>query len=307
MMIQLNHLRKSFGRRIALHGLSLEVPKGQIYGLLGHNGAGKSTTIGMLLGHLSADSGEAFINGLNVADNRSRAVLRTGALFETPAFYNYLSGWRNLCVFSQYSGFTPPARMLDVIKLVGLGERIHEPVKRYSHGMRQRLALAQALLPDPELLILDEPTDGLDPEGIRQMRQLIQRLNHYHGMTILLSSHLLGEVERLCDRIGILHEGHLLFDGDWRPHATDRAYILHTLPGAAAKCLREEALAHPSDNGDDLQDDRLRIKLAAGIVAADVVAALTARRIPVHACFPEPVSLEGFYLRTLRKWKQQKQ
>ncbi len=214
-MIRLDRLSKTFGSRPALHELSLEIPKGQIFGLLGHNGAGKSTTFGMILGQVHPTSGAGFIRDISVQDHRLRALQGVGAIFETPAFYDYLSGWTNLRIFTAYTRRLPDAELLETVRFVGLEARIHDPVRVYSHGMRQRLALAQALLPRPDLVLLDEPAEGLDPEGIHEMRHLILRLNREHGMTVLLSSHLLAEVEQVCDRIAVLNQGRMIFHGKW--------------------------------------------------------------------------------------------
>ena len=212
-MIQLTHLVKKFGERVAVDDLSLQVPRGEIYGLLGHNGAGKSTAIGMMLGQVWPTAGEVRVCSHDVTVNRSEALRKVGAIFETPAFYDYLSGWRNLEILSSYSAPTPRTRIAEVIEWVGLRGREHSKVRTYSHGMRSRLALAQALLPRPELLILDEPSDGLDPEGIHEMRETILRLRRELGLTILLSSHFLSEVEQLCTRIAVLKQGRMLFEG----------------------------------------------------------------------------------------------
>ncbi|MES2570724.1 MAG: ABC transporter ATP-binding protein, partial [Verrucomicrobiota bacterium] len=214
-MIRLEGLTKSFAGKCALHPLSLEIQPGEIFGLLGHNGAGKSTTFGLILGQLHPSGGEAFIRGISVRRERLRALRGVGAIFETPAFYDYLSGWDNLRIFTAYSAKLGEAELRETVEFVGLGRRIHDPVRVYSHGMRQRLALAQALLPRPDLVLLDEPAEGLDPEGIREMRELILRLNRERGMTVVLSSHLLSEVEQMCERVAILNQGRLLFHGPW--------------------------------------------------------------------------------------------
>ena len=212
-MIRLERLSKTFGGRPALHELTLEIPKGQIFGLLGHNGAGKSTTFGMILGQVHPTGGVAYIRDVSVQRHRLRALQGVGAIFETPAFYDYLSGWTNLRIFTAYTRKLPERELMETVRFVGLAERIHDPVRVYSHGMRQRLALAQALLPRPELVLLDEPAEGLDPEGIHEMRHLILKLNREHGMTVLLSSHLLAEVEQVCDRIAVLNKGRMIFEG----------------------------------------------------------------------------------------------
>ena len=214
-MIRLENLRKTFRRRPALEGVSFEVQRGEIFGLLGHNGAGKSTTFGILLGHVYPDSGEAFIDGVSVQQERARALSKVGAIFETPGFFDYMSGWSNLEILASYSGHVPRAELEEAVRIVGLSGRIQDPVKVYSHGMRQRLALAQALVPMPQAILLDEPTEGLDPEGIHEMRELIKHLNRERGLTVLLSSHLLAEVQQLCDRVAILNKGNLVFTGRW--------------------------------------------------------------------------------------------
>lgn len=221
MMVRLQNLSKSFGGRPAVRDVSVNISQGEIFGLLGHNGAGKSTTFGMMLGMLTPDHGETFIGGYSVQRERRQALGRTGAIFETPAFYDYLSGWDNLRFFVSLSGQNiSRARLEEAVALVGLTERIHDRVKAYSHGMRQRLGLAQALVPSPEFLLLDEPNDGLDPLGILEMRTLIRRLRDERKMTVMLSSHLLSEVELLCDRVAILHEGRMVFEGVWRKSST---------------------------------------------------------------------------------------
>src|SRR5208337_1049411 len=235
---------KKFGGRVSVDDLSFTVARGEIFGLLGHNGAGKSTAIGMMLGQVWPTGGEVKVCGHEVTSNRRAALLRVGAIFETPAFYDYLSGWRNLQILSSYSAPVSPARMREVIDWVGLTGREHSKVRTYSHGMRARLALAQALLPKAELLILDEPGDGLDPEGIHEMRQTILRLQRELGLTILLSSHLLNEVEQLCTRIAVLQQGKKVFEGNVADVKAGRGKVaLKTSDFAiATKLLRDRGL-----------------------------------------------------------------
>ena len=180
---------------------------------MGHNGAGKSTALGIFLGMVEPDGGEARIGGASVQRKRARALRQAGAIFEAPAFYDYLSGMDNLKVLMSYSGGFDAEAALRVVEEVNLGDRIHSRVSTYSHGMRQRLALAQALLPEPKLLLLDEPTDGLDPEGIKWFRDFILRLREERGMTVLFNSHLLSEVEQMCDRVAIVRQGRKVYDG----------------------------------------------------------------------------------------------
>jgi ABC-2 type transport system ATP-binding protein len=212
-MLEVRNLIKAFGGKPALQDVSFQLAKGEIYGLLGHNGAGKSTTLGIILGMVAPDAGEACIAGISVQKERSKALSKVGAIFEAPAFYDYMSGWQNLRILMSYSGGFDEKAAREVVERVGLSRRIHSKVCTYSHGMRQRLALAQALLPEPELLLLDEPTDGLDPEGIKWFRDFILELRDERGMTVLFNSHLLSEVEQMCDRVAILREGKRVFEG----------------------------------------------------------------------------------------------
>jgi ABC-2 type transport system ATP-binding protein len=217
-MLTVSGLRKRFHRNapVALDDVSFEVGQGEIFGLLGHNGAGKSTALGILLGMVYPDAGEVLIGGRSVQRERESALRQVGAIFEAPAFYEYLTGWQNLKVLTAFSGGVARVTMLETVEWVGLGKRIHHKVGTYSHGMRQRLALAQALLPRPKVLILDEPTDGLDPEGIVEFREQIGELRREFGVTILLSSHLLSEVEQVCDRVAILKAGRKIYEGQCR-------------------------------------------------------------------------------------------
>lgn len=292
-MLRIEEITKSFGGRTALHPLTLEVRRGEIFGLLGHNGAGKSTTFGITLGQVRPDAGEVFIGGIPVGTQRSRALARVGAIFETPAFYDYLSGWDNLRMLVAYSGHVPDSRLHEVIKLVGLSERIRDRVRVYSHGMRQRLALAQALLPDPEFILLDEPSEGLDPAGIEEMRRLILRLREEHGLTVMLSSHLLSEVELMCDRVAILNQGRLVYCGAWSESAAAQRRIRWELDDwSAAGPVLERA-------GVSLETDGMTI-LPDSADVAELVAALVAAGVRVSAVERVRVSLEDFYLETLR-------
>lgn len=298
-MIILRHLTKQFGSRLAVENLSMEVRRGDVFGLLGHNGAGKSTTIGMLLGQVWPDSGEALIDGKNVIRDRAGALARVGAIFEAPAFYEELSGRRNLEILSAYTAPTSKERIREVIGWVGLSGRENQAVRTYSHGMRARLALAQALLPDPELLILDEPTNGLDPEGIHEMRTTIRRLHGELGLTLMLSSHLLTEVEQLCNRIAVLNGGRKVFDGTLTEakHHQDWVRLQTEDFDRAATLLTAEGLVTASQQG-------CRVALAQGIPVSQVVQRLVELGFPVHAVYPEEQTLEGFYLSLMKERRE---
>jgi ABC-2 type transport system ATP-binding protein len=213
LILQTEGLTKRYGRRIVVDRLSLVVERGDIFGFLGQNGAGKSTLIRMALGLVRPTRGRVHLFGHDMAKRPLRALLRVGAMVESPAFYENFSGWDNLRILAAMSGGAKPKRIEQTLTLVDLLERAHDPVRTYSHGMRQRLGIAQALLPDPEFIILDEPTDGLDPQGIREVRLLLPRLRDELGLTILISSHLLHEVERICNMVAIIDEGRLLYQG----------------------------------------------------------------------------------------------
>ena len=286
-MIRLERLSKSFGRKAALRDLNLDVPRGEIFGLLGQNGAGKSTAFGLLLGQIHPDRGEAFIRGVSVQRNRRRALQGVGAIYESPGFYDYLSGWTNLKLFARCSGRISRREIADIAELVGLSNRIGDRVATYSHGMRQRLALAQALLPRPELILLDEPMDGLDPRGMHEMRELIHRLNREYGITVLLASHLLGEVEQLCRRVAILNEGRLVFQGEWGDKEPLR-FRIRTDDWNKA----EPIVSHL---GAQVVEPEL-LTLMPPLDGASVVAALVLGGVRVHAAEPVRRSLESFYL-----------
>jgi ABC-2 type transport system ATP-binding protein len=290
-LIELRSLRKIFGVRVALESLDLIVPRGEIFGLLGHNGAGKSTAIGMMLGQVWPTSGEVRVCGHDVTRERGRALARVGAIFETPVFYDYLSGYRNLEVLAQYSAPTSRRRILEVMEWVGLEGRENSKVKTYSHGMRTRLALAQALLPNPELLILDEPSDGLDPQGIHEMRGTILRLNRELGLTILFSSHLLNEVEQLCTRIAVLQQGQKVFEGTIAEAKPSRRWLRLGVNAFdnALQLLRGRGLIN------DTRDGNL-VALTDGSRAEEVVRVLVEERFAVHEVAPHEQTLEAFYL-----------
>ena len=213
VILQAEQLTKRYGRRVVVDRLSLTVEQGDIFGFLGQNGAGKSTVLRMALGLVRPTSGRVLLFGHNMARHSLRALGRVGALVEAPAFYGNFSGFDNLRILAAMSGGATRKRIEETLALVDLLPRADDPVSTYSHGMRQRLGIAQALLPDPQLIILDEPTDGLDPQGIREIRLLLPRLRDELGLTILLCSHLLGEVERVCNTVAIMDGGRLLYHG----------------------------------------------------------------------------------------------
>lgn len=287
-------LTKRFGGRTAVDRLTISVERGDIYGFLGPNGAGKSTTLRMLLGLVRPTSGMIRFPVRSSSWEYLRARSRVGAIIETPAFYENFSGRRNLQLLASLSGGVQMKRVENVLEIVDLRDRAGDPVKVYSYGMRQRLGIAQALLPTPEIIILDEPTNGLDPQGIQQTRKLIRRLRDEFRLTVLLSSHLLTEIEQLCNRVGIIHEGRLLYEGG--PEALvapTSLYIVRVddLPGAFDLLTREPGMS-VSRNGSSF----LRIDADAESISA-VNALLVAHGIKVYELSPAQESLEEAFLR----------
>lgn len=212
-IIETQHLDFSFrsGEQI-LHALNLQVPQGSIYGFLGPNGAGKTTTLRLLLGLLRKQQGTIHVSGQDFQSHRLEVLKKLGSLIEQPSLYMHLTGRENLEIFRLTYG-CEKKRIGEVLELVGLKNAANKKAKAYSLGMKQRLSIAVALLHDPSLLILDEPTNGLDPNGIIETRELIKQLNREHGKTIVVSSHLLNEVEKMATHVGIINKGKLLFQG----------------------------------------------------------------------------------------------
>jgi ABC-type multidrug transport system ATPase subunit len=214
-VIEINNLSKNFGSFAAVKDVSFTVNKGDVFGFLGPNGAGKSTTIRCMLTLIKPDNGSISVFGKSLTENRNSILRRTGSIIEKPDFYKYLSAFRNLEIFSRISG--SPSSKKDIYKMldfVGLNGRERDKVKGYSHGMKQRLGIAQTLLHNPDLIILDEPTTGLDPQGIIDIRNLILRMKSEQNKTILLSSHILSEIEIIANRMVIINNGKSVVEGE---------------------------------------------------------------------------------------------
>jgi ABC-2 type transport system ATP-binding protein len=287
-------LTKRYGRRIAVDRLSLEVERGDIYGFLGQNGAGKSTTIRMVLGLVRPTRGGVRLLGQDVGRHPLRALRRVGAIVESPAFYDHFTGWQNLRLFAAMSGGATRTRIAEVLDIVGLATRAHEPVRVYSHGMRQRLGIAQALLPAPEFVILDEPTDGLDPQGIREVRLLIRRLRDDLNLTVLLSSHLLYEIEQICNRVAIIDHGRLLYQGTIEKLVSANKTVKLTVdrPQEAYELLSADSTLAVSRNGSE----SLYVEMADEHIPR-VNALLVERGFRVSELSPQRETLEQVFLR----------
>jgi len=212
--IQVDHLTKNFGSFTSVDNLSFSVTEGEVYGFLGQNGAGKSTTIRMLLSLIKPTSGSIKIFGKSITEDRENILQRTGAVVEKPDLYKYLSAFENMKLFSQYSGLSlSKTEVMRQLAVVGLESRAHDKVKVYSQGMKQRLGIAVAMVHNPDLIILDEPTNGLDPQGITDIRNLILMLSREKKKTVVVSSHLLSEVEQIADSMLIINRGKKIVEG----------------------------------------------------------------------------------------------
>jgi len=298
VVLETNQLTKKYRRRVIVDRLSLTVNRGDIFGFLGQNGAGKSTTIRMSLGLVRPSSGQVHILSHDMSRHPQRALKRIGAIIEAPAFYENFSARQNLRMLAAMSGGAAPERVEQVLELVGLRERARDPVRIYSHGMRQRLGIAQALLPNPEFVILDEPTDGLDPQGLAEIRDLIRRLRDELGLTIMLSSHLLHEVEQICNRVGIIEQGRLVYQGPVAELVAQGQSIklrVDRLNDAFDLLVKDPRLS-VSRNGDD----SLYLKIA-GEEIPGINALLVERGFRVMELSPHRESLEEVFLRLTRE------
>ncbi|MDM5236982.1 ABC transporter ATP-binding protein [Bacillus cereus] len=209
-ILSVRDLKKVIGKKTLVENISFDVKQGEVFGFLGPNGAGKTTTIRMLVGLIKATEGTVSIGGYSIKENFREAMRQIGSIVENPELYTYLTGWENLKQFARMLGNISDERIVEISKMVHLDERIHDKVKTYSLGMKQRLGIAQALLGNPKLLILDEPTNGLDPAGIRELREFIHKLVEEENMSVFISSHLLSEVQMICDRVAIIHKGKMI-------------------------------------------------------------------------------------------------
>ena len=221
IMLEIQNLNKSYRRRKIIDNLNMSVYKGDIYGFLGANGEGKTTTIRMITSLIKADSGDIIINGKSVINCKNEAIRNIGAMVEAPKFYENMSGYENLELMARIMPGISDRDIQNVLDLVGLKDRGRDKFKEYSMGMKQRLGIANALLGDPELIILDEPSNGLDPYGMKEINNLIVSLVKSFDKTFIISSHLLHEMEGICNRIGILHSGKLCIEGEVRTLIND--------------------------------------------------------------------------------------
>jgi ABC-2 type transport system ATP-binding protein len=296
--IDLRHLSFSWpGQPPVCRDVQLQIPRGSAFGLLGPNGVGKSTLFKLILGLLPAEQGTIELLGEPLPKARSGAFARIGSMIEEPQFYPHLSGWDNLLVTATYCRL-PAERIGEVLAQTGLTAAAHRRVGHYSTGMKQRLGIARALLPRPELLILDEPTNGLDPQGIAEVRSLLRRLHREAGCTLLISSHILSEIEQLCTHAAILHDGRIARQGaiaDLRRDGGGHHFRLEVAdPAAAQKVL---TAAHIDATVED--DAWLRFQLDASADLDRTIDLLRAQNLSIRQLIREESSLESVYLKML--------
>ena len=294
LILQTEALTKRYRRHTVVDSLALSVERGDIYGFLGQNGAGKSTVIRMALGLVRPTRGRVLLFGHDMRRHPLSALGRVGAIVEAPAFYENFSGYTNLRMLAAMSGGAKRRQIETTLDLVGLLDRARDPVGTYSHGMRQRLGIAQALLPHPEFIILDEPTDGLDPQGIHGIRLLLPRLRDELGLTIMLSSHLLFEVERICNRVAIIDEGRLLYQGAIENLITEEKLIKITVEPLEEACqlLSRDPALSVSRNGSN----SLYVRMPAEHIPR-VNALLVANNICVLELSPQRATLEDVFMK----------
>ncbi|MBI5474339.1 MAG: ABC transporter ATP-binding protein [Ignavibacteriae bacterium] len=293
IILRTHHLSKRFGKRWAVRQVNLEVRRGDVFGFLGPNGAGKSTTIRMLLSLIRPTEGDVLLFGRPLRSHRRESLTRVGGLVERADFYLYLTARRNLEIVASLRGGCPKQEIDRVLELVGLRERAKDKVKTFSHGMKQRLGIGQALLGSPEFIILDEPTTGLDPQGIKEVRELIRSLSVDHAMTIFLSSHLLSEIEQTATSMAIINRGSLVVQGNVRQLLNEGGSVVRI---SAEPLEQAEEAARRFDGVHSVQRnaDVLEVRINPEQVSA-LNAMLVQTGIRVNSVIPKR-SLEDFFL-----------
>ena len=288
-IVELRNLSKTIGKKKIIDNLNLQLFPGQITGFLGPNGAGKTTTIRMMSGLMRPTSGEVMVDGQNLESHFEGTMGKIGVIVENPEMYKYMSGWKNLLHFARMNKSITKERITEVVAQVGMQNRIHEKVSTYSLGMRQRLGLAQALLHRPKFLILDEPTNGLDPAGIREFRSYLRKIAEEDGVSVFVSSHLLSEIELMCDRIAVIQNGKLI-DIREMDEAFESHYYIEAQPTAqASEVLIAQGLElEASGSGYIAKVEREQIP--------ELIQAMIAANIQVYAVQPYRKTLEDQFL-----------
>lgn len=293
-MLVLSNVYKSFGSRLIVNNVSLTVKEGEIFGFLGPNGAGKTTTIKMILGLLSIDSGTITVNGFDIEKDFENAMKHISGIVENPDMYAYLSGYDNLLIQANACG-VDKSRIDEVVALVGMQNRIHDKFKSYSLGMKQRLGVAQALLHNPKIMILDEPTNGLDPAGIKEFRDLLRSLADSQNLAVLVSSHILQEMQLMCDHIGIIANGQLIRTGtieEITMTGAQNVYRFKVKPMEQAMAYIRENLA---DRIKTVNNDHIELNLTED-EAGELNRALIQHEFTLLECSPSNTSLEQSFI-----------
>lgn len=288
-VVELKNLSKTIGKKKIIDNVNLVAYPGTITGFLGPNGAGKTTTIRMMVGLMKRTGGDVIIDGVSLNDNFEESLSKVGVIVENPEMYKFMSGYKNLVHFARMHKGVTKERITEVVNQVGMQNRIHEKVSTYSLGMRQRLGLAQALLHRPKFLILDEPTNGLDPAGIREFRHYLRQIAETEGVSVFVSSHMLSEIELMCDRIAVIQNGKLI-DIREMSDTKDSFYYIEATPEDTAKQLlvNEGFTAEPLKNGLLINAEQHQIP---GIVEAFI-----AKGLQVFAVQPHRKTLEDEFL-----------
>ena len=292
VILKCENLHKFFRKKEILKGVSLEVSSGDILGFIGPNGAGKTTTIKLILGLQKINSGKVSVNGYDIQTNFEKAISKVGAIIENPDLYMYLTGYENLKLISNLYKSVTKARVDEVVKLVGLENRINDKVSKYSLGMRQRLGVAQAILHKPNLLILDEPTNGLDPEGIKELRSLLIKLATEENMGILISSHNLAELESFCNKVCIIKNGVIVENSSLdsvKKAASSGNYIIEVDNSSKAKTLLGDIANIIDDTHISVSSDRENI--------SEIVKKLVLQEIKIYSLQEKIVTLEDAFLK----------
>ncbi len=299
--VSIKNLNKTIGKRHILHDITFDAYAGEVFGFLGPNGAGKTTTIKMIVGLLSIDDGEISICGKSVAKDFEGALDNIGGIVENPEMYKQLTGYQNLWQYARMRTGVTEQRIKEVVEIVGLSNRINEKITKYSLGMRQRLGVAQAILHHPKVLILDEPTNGLDPAGIKELRDILKKLAHEEGVCVIVSSHLMSEMELMCDRVGVIANGKMLgvYSIDEMLHASSGGGIVTFEVEAEST---EDAMAVLSAYDPSASEDgAVKIKLKseeAREKANEIITALVTNGVKLYSAHPidDKKSLEDVFI-----------
>lgn len=291
LILKCEKLNKNLGKKQILKDVSIEVESGDILGFIGPNGAGKTTTIKLILGLQSITSGKVEINGYDITKNFTKAIEKVGAIVENPDLYMYMSGYDNLKLIANLYNNVSKERIDEVIKLVKLENRIKDKVSKYSLGMRQRLGIAQAILHRPNLLILDEPTNGLDPEGIKEIRELLKRLATKENMAVLISSHNLSELETFCNKVCIIKNGQIMETSkieDVKKDNTNEILFIVDDTYESKKIL---------PNINVIEDNKFKIQIKSNEEIPSIVKTLVENNIKIYGIREEEISLEEAFLK----------